>query len=434
MKVQFLNRIGCYFVRTNTSAAYLVNFDTNRIIQVSIDFDQTVPNISDAYFKILRSEGITVDGATDFCTNSRYKPTSVTFLMTTRCNLNCRYCYAYNHYNADLSFSYAKIAIDFIVKNAVDDGNDKITIRFHGLGEPTQNFEVLKQIVKYAKKECAKKSVSPVFHITSNGVMKDYQREYIIKNIDFITLSIDGTAPYQNAQRPLLNGDSFSEAIKTLDAVEDKNRLLIRTTVTNFSLKNLEEWCDFLTTRGVKNINVEPVIVCGNCQNNGITDLDNSFCNEFRMLQKNFPEMKISYSCFHHGKGSFHCGACSTNMVVTPFNDVSTCYECYDVADKAQSLFIVGKIENGNVHIDQDKVDSLKATCQSLRKECSKCFSQSFCKGSCFSKRYKSLIAEGNSSLALVNKCKITKRIVMDKLAERLSTKISFTQAETLFV
>lgn len=432
MKIKYLSKYGCYFV-CHENASYLLNFNTNRIIQVPLNFEEMSNQISDTYFDILRTENIFSADSKKICIDKVYKPTSVTFLMTTRCNLNCVYCYAYNNCNEDLSFSTAKITVDYLIQNAISKGTDKITIRFHGLGEPTQNFDVLRQIVEYAKSECAKLSMSVIFHITSNGVMKEKQREYIQQNFDYITLSIDGTKNYQNVQRPLLNGDSFDEAMKTLNSIKDKNKLLIRTTVTNFSLENLDEWCNFLNKNGIKNINIEPVSVCGNCLNNEVTDLNNDFCEIFENLCKKFSNMKITYSCFKRSTRSFHCGAFGDNMVVTPFNDISTCYECFDNKDQSQSLFIIGKVENGIVHIYDDKINSLHKTCLLLRNECSNCYAQAFCNGSCLSKRYKSFVENGNSYSIVANKCKITRRIITDKLVNRFSNKISFAQSERLF-
>lgn len=433
MKIQHFKELGCYFVRANNKNSYLLNFDTNRVIQVPANFDEFIDSISDAYLEILRSENIVSAKVNNFNFDKIYKPTSVTFLMTTRCNLHCTYCYAYNNCNRDLSFITAKTTVDYLINNAITSGLNKITVRFHGLGEPTQNFDVLKEIVEYTKRECSNRLLLVVFHITSNGVMNDEQRDYIQKNFDFVTLSIDGTKPYQNTQRPLLNGDSFYESTKTLNTFKDKKNILIRTTVTNFNLENLDEWCEFLYKNGIRFVNIEPVSICGNCLNSGVTDLDNSFCSVFENLCRKYEDMKITYSCFKRSSRPFHCGAFGDNMVVTPFDDISTCYECFDVADKSQSLFIIGKIQNGKVEIYDDKVHLLNETCLKLRNECSNCYAQTFCNGSCLSKRYKSFIEEKNSHFMVANKCKITKKIIDNKLSERFTANISFTQSEKLF-
>ena len=433
MKIKYLKKYGCYLINDDNHKAHLLNFDNNRIIQVSSNFEEICDHLSDVFLKILCDEGIVSFKKKNFVIEKTYSPTSVTFLMTTRCNLKCVYCYAYNNFNENLSFSSAKITIDYLINNAINKGAKEITIRFHGLGEPTQNFDVLKQIVEYTKSECNRLLLLANFHITSNGIMKDEHREYIQKNFDYITLSIDGTKKYQNVQRPLPNGDSFEEAIKTLYSIKNKDNLLIRTTVTNFSLENLEEWCEFLNKNGFKNINIEPVSVCGNCFNNGITDLDNKFCEIFCILCKKFTNMKISYSCFRRSNRCFHCGAFGSNMVITPFNDISTCYECFDIEDKAQSLFLIGKIKDGNICIDEKKISMLNETSLMLRNECSSCYAQTFCNGSCLSKRYKSFIEKGNSYSIVANKCKITRKLLIDKLIERVAFEISFTHSERLF-
>lgn len=51
--------------------------------------------------------------------------------MSTICNLQCIYCYAYNKNNISLDIKTAKIAIDFLIKIAIVRNNKYIVIKFH---------------------------------------------------------------------------------------------------------------------------------------------------------------------------------------------------------------------------------------------------------------------------------------------------------------
>ena len=68
------------------------------------------------------------------------------------CNLNCSYCFAsqgkYHGERALMSFEVGKRALDFLIENSGTRRN--LEVDFFG-GEPLMNFEVVKQIVKYAR-------------------------------------------------------------------------------------------------------------------------------------------------------------------------------------------------------------------------------------------------------------------------------------------
>ena len=74
----------------------------------------------------------------------------ISFFLTTKCNLCCRYCYNAKERNCiveqTLNFEIAKNGIDWYFNN-----NPSRHIRFYGPGEPTQEFEMLKRITEYAK-------------------------------------------------------------------------------------------------------------------------------------------------------------------------------------------------------------------------------------------------------------------------------------------
>ena len=68
------------------------------------------------------------------------------------CNLNCSYCFAsqgkYHGERALMSFETGKRALDFLVENSGSRRN--LEVDFFG-GEPLMNFEVVKQLVEYAR-------------------------------------------------------------------------------------------------------------------------------------------------------------------------------------------------------------------------------------------------------------------------------------------
>lgn len=82
------------------------------------------------------------------------------------CNLNCEYCFAsqgkYHGERALMSFEVGKRAIDFLIENSGSRVN--LEVDFFG-GEPLMNFDVVKQIVAYARSIEKEHNKTSVLHL-----------------------------------------------------------------------------------------------------------------------------------------------------------------------------------------------------------------------------------------------------------------------------
>ena len=69
------------------------------------------------------------------------------------CNLNCSYCFAsqgnYHGDRAVMSLEVGKRALDFLIENSK--GRRNLEVDFFG-GEPLMNFDMIKELVAYARK------------------------------------------------------------------------------------------------------------------------------------------------------------------------------------------------------------------------------------------------------------------------------------------
>lgn len=125
----------------------------------------------------------------------------ISFFLTTKCNLCCRYCYNAKERNCiveqTLNFEIAKNGIDWYFNN-----NPSRHIRFYGPGEPTQEFEMLKRITEYAKNHPNRGSDVTV-EIQTNGVFTEAIRSWALENFNIIWMSFDGMKEIQDYNRPL---------------------------------------------------------------------------------------------------------------------------------------------------------------------------------------------------------------------------------------
>ena len=90
------------------------------------------------------------------------------------CNLNCAYCFAsqgkYQGDRAVMSYEVGKRALDFLIENSGTRKN--LEVDFFG-GEPLMNFEVVKQLVAYARSVEKEHNKNFRFTLTTNGVLID---------------------------------------------------------------------------------------------------------------------------------------------------------------------------------------------------------------------------------------------------------------------
>ena len=110
------------------------------------------------------------------------------------CNLNCSYCFAsqgnYHGERAVMSFEVGKQALDFLVENSK--GRRNLEVDFFG-GEPLLNFEVVKQLVEYARSIEKEKGKNFRFTLTTNGILIDDDViDFANREMSNVVLSLDG--------------------------------------------------------------------------------------------------------------------------------------------------------------------------------------------------------------------------------------------------
>ena len=119
------------------------------------------------------------------------------------CNLNCSYCFAsqgkYHGERALMSFEVGKRALDFLVENSGSRRN--LEVDFFG-GEPLMNWDVVKELVKYARSIEKEHNKNFRFTLTTNGMLIDDDViEFANKEMSNVVLSLDGRKEIHDATR-----------------------------------------------------------------------------------------------------------------------------------------------------------------------------------------------------------------------------------------
>ena len=110
------------------------------------------------------------------------------------CNLNCEYCFAsqgkYQGERALMSFEVGKQAFDFLIANSGTRRN--LEVDFFG-GEPLMNWDVVKQLVAYARSVEKEHNKNFRFTFTTNGMLIDDDViDFVNKEMHNVVLSLDG--------------------------------------------------------------------------------------------------------------------------------------------------------------------------------------------------------------------------------------------------
>ncbi|NTV22826.1 MAG: radical SAM protein [Nanoarchaeota archaeon] len=358
-----------------------------------------------------------------------FQPTEVVLFPTNECNARCIYCYGNTGEIEvrNLDFGVAKQSIDFIVSNALIKGAKEFSTGFHGGGEPTYNWELLVNSVMYAKELAKKTGLHSTTSIGTNGILGEKRIEWIIENINMVTLSFDGPEDIQNKNRPLVNGGaSFPyvshTARRLIDAGTD---VTIRATITSESVYRLEEIFDYFVSLGIKSMHFEPLSECGRCITTHQTSPEAlTFVNNYFPLIQKAKDKGIDFGNSLgqlRGIKSSFCGASGDNFFVTPEGYITSCLEVSLLSDPRSSIFFYGKV---NTDKDEMEIDEKKRTLLASRQVynmpgCNDCYAKWSCAGECPAK------AESAGMLFNVEpdyiRCQMQKIMVKKRLEQSVS-------------
>ena len=315
------------------------------------------------------------------------------------CNLNCAYCFAsqgkYSGERAVMSFEVGKRALDFLVENSGSRHN--LEVDFFG-GEPLMNFDVVKQLVAYARSIEKQKNKNFRFTLTTNGVLIDDDViEFANKEMSNVVLSLDGRKQIHDRYRVDYNGVGSWEKIvpkfqKLVKARGGKDYYM-RGTFTHANPDFLED-IKVMLDLGFDELSMEPV-VCAEGDPNELTKEDLPIVLEQYeklanlMIERN--EQGKPFTFYHYMidltggpciyKRISGCGSGTEYMAVTPWGDLYPCHQF--VGDEK---FKLGDVFNGVNNVDVQKEF---ADCNVYaRPDCKDCWAKLYCSGGCAANAY----------------------------------------------
>ena len=315
------------------------------------------------------------------------------------CNLNCSYCFAsqgkYHGDRALMTFEVGKQAFDFLIANSGTRKN--LEVDFFG-GEPLMNFEVVKQLVAYARSIEKEKGKNFRFTLTTNGVLLDDDvTDFLNREMNNVVLSLDGRKEvHDHFRRDYAGNGSYDRIVPNFQRFVEKRGgkgYYVRGTYTH---ENTDFTNDILhmADLGFRELSMEPV-VCPPGDPYALTEDDLPVLMEqyeklsLEMLRR---EKKGEGFTFYHYmldlkngpciyKRITGCGSGTEYMAVTPWGELFPCHQF--VGDPKYSL---GNIWDG---VTNKAVQDEFRHCNAYaRKECKDCWARLYCSGGCAANAY----------------------------------------------
>jgi uncharacterized protein len=363
--------------------------------------------------------------------NHKFLPHEVTLFATSRCNLRCRYCYAdAGKKSVDMKPEIARAAIDLIAENAGLAGLPGFAVGFHGGGEPTVAWHLVKEAVLYAEEVANLKGLDVEIFAATNGMFSRSQRAFIAAHFSRLNISIDGPADIQNFNRPAVHGggsfDLVRENLRFLD--EQRFPYGVRATVTQKNVSRMVEMVEwFAAELKMEAVHIEPVWQCGRCLTSSESaPSDEEFIHYFSLALNRAEELniKLIYSGLRlDSLLSKFCAAAGDGFNVLPEGTVTSCYEITEADDPKAVLFHFGRYdaEKQKFVFDTEKLHRLKRYSVEHFDYCGDCFCKWHCAGDCISKVFDEAQSFEHAGSARCNLNRQLTRLQLEKLVSQTS-------------
>lgn len=317
----------------------------------------------------------------------------ISILMTNQCNMNCKYCYLGSQEKKQektrqvVNMKFAKRAIkDYFSEQA------RPAVRFFADGEPTLEFEKMKELYEYS--ESLTNNIS-YFELQTNGYFSKEIAEWVRDHMDIVFISCDGTPDVHNMQRPIgvctKTADVIERNMKII-AANEKCQLGVRATITINNVYKQKEMIDYFYSLGVKILFSDKVFApLGGDASEFNVDYK-TFVDTF-IEAKEYAQEKYGDDFFYGSMYSanfdeevvYACRSCLPTPHVTPDGYITCCDMCVTGSDEAMRALIYGVYDENLdlIFYNQEAIKKIRSRKAENIEECRKCEVRNYCAGAC---------------------------------------------------
>ncbi|MEU6190870.1 radical SAM protein [Nocardia sp. NPDC047038] len=363
-----------------------------------------------------------------------FAPTGVVYMVTAACNLRCTYCYAdagdhpVDLYNRRMALDAAK----FVIDNAAASGAGTAYLNFHGGGEPTLDFDLIRTVVdwsrEYARNEAGDLRVNA--SMVTNGLISDAKAQWIADNMDSVQVSHDGPAAIHDLQRPTVRGGtSYSRVREVIELFTGRvPDLMIKSTISRAAVGKMPEIARYLcSTFDLPRFHLGPVLGTGRGRSVVFGEPEaQEFVRGYYAAQEIADEygrtivVSGALATFPHVRRTF-CGVTDPNFSLTSDGHISSCYEIMYDDDKRAPHAYYGRYnrETRTFDVDGNRIAKLRLHDVNKIPKCRNCFAKWQCAGDCQARWYNSHTGELENGPDV--RCEINRTLIRDRLLSIVS-------------
>jgi radical SAM additional 4Fe4S-binding domain len=337
---------------------------------------------------------------------------TIVLIITRDCNLRCKYCYSVSsieNSKEKMGIDVARDAINFLLNKSPE--RNEYGIVFFG-GEPFMNFELMQDIIHFAKAEIIDKRGKKInFGLTTNGtILNENILSLILNESIALQISMDGTKVNHDRNRVFVNGSgSFDKIMKNAMTLKDAGVLFnFRPTfsVDTEIFKNIKTMEDLKIPFGF-GFTLNTID-----KSKEITDFEYSNWNEIR---ESFNMIVDFFYCKIVNKETVYCMNiinslyildgklgkninCTSGLSTLSVLPDGSLLSCQNFQNHPEC--IIGEINSEFVE------STISAISVNEISECNNCWTKFLCGGSCYFAKYEE---NGNMVDPVLSSCELTR-------------------------
>lgn len=351
-----------------------------------------------------------------------FRPVEATLLFNESCNMGCSYCYASSIPSVgEMPWEIAEASLRFVIDNAAETKERQVSIRYLGGGEPTLSWGLIERSTKFVRAYAKEKEVSVWIRLITNGtVLNSVRTQWLVENVDYVTLSFEILPELQGDLRPLVGGqNSYNRVFSSIIKLKTEGMPFeIRSTVSEKNANRMTEAVEFChEIGGISEIRFEPLSSIGRAEADGLINVDQKyFVHEFLKARYRGQELGINVRC-KMTRNIDRIGArfCEAEFAVSYTGIISACHRYSREDISGFETFHIGNYSNGKFNFNLDKINSIRSISANTFEDCKTCFAKWNCAGECLSKR-----VSGQSINTKGSHCTIVRDILSHMILERL--------------
>lgn len=293
----------------------------------------------------------------------------ICFFVTDACGMMCPYCYGSYGGNKKFQFMDKGLALKVVKKLYEKYPKKEFSVYFVG-GESTFNFKLIKAIIDFLDS----KNVKYSGRIATHGVFSLDVWDFLIEHNISPQIGCDGPEYIQKIQKPVNKGVmgrfveediSFPQEIierNIRKLVERNANFMVKSVITNNSVKKIPEIVEYFGKLGVKFLRIEPVSIKGRARNLECVNPEefvDYFLRGLEVAKKyNMKILNWAYKGLNKPRDYLCEWIERKRFIVNPDRNVVFCVEESGIENPRTKIGYVD--DEGNLIIDEEKFEKLK--------------------------------------------------------------------------